>query len=134
MSSVLKHRKFWSRGGCHCGEVLFECLIQEPVEAWNCNCSICQKIDFQHYIVEKDHFILMTGEDSLTEYTFNKQIAKHLFCRHCGIKSFYQPRSHPDKWSVNLRCVDLADVKSIRLKSFDGEHWEKSMTTHFKSE
>ena len=79
---------------------------------------------YQHLTVPRDHFTLMQGEDALSEYRFNTGMARHLFCRHCGIKSFYQPRSHPEAWSVHLACVDLPDSVTVEHGRFDGANWE----------
>jgi len=111
-------------GGCHCGTVRFEALVPERPEVLDCNCSICAKTGFLHLIVAKANFTLLSGADSLSTYTFNTGTAKHLFCRICGIKSFYVPRSHPDGYSVNVRCLDqpIADMLVVPI---DGKNWEK---------
>jgi hypothetical protein len=51
---------------------------------------------------------------------------KHLFCSVCGIKSFYVPRSHPDGFSVNARCLDAGTVQGMTVKKMDGVNWEQS--------
>lgn len=76
-------------------------------------------------IVPRDRFTLKSGEESLTEYTFDSGVARHLFCKYCGIKSFYIPRSHPDGVSVNARCLDPGTVEKMNIKQFDGQHWER---------
>jgi len=81
---------------------------------------------FVHLIVPKARFRLLTGEDAISTYTFNTGVAKHLFCRHCGIKSFYTPRSNPDGYSLNLNCMDRAQFRSIEIREFDGRNWEKN--------
>ena len=113
----------WRAGGCHCGAVRFEALLAEPAEAQVCNCSICTKTGFIHLIVSESRFRLLSGEDRLTAYTFNTRTARHLFCEACGIKSFYRPRSNPDGWSVNARCLD--EALALDLSDFDGRDWEK---------
>ena len=94
-------------GGCHCGAVRFEAeLPAPPVPGVECNCSVCRMTGFLHVMVPHERFELMTGREALTSYRFGTGTAEHLFCRHCGVKSFYQPRSHPDAWSVNANCLD----------------------------
>ena len=110
-------------GGCHCGAVRYRVQI-EKLEAVECNCSICSKKGFIHLIVPKSRFLLLQGQDALSTYTFNTGIAKHYFCRHCGIHSFYQPRSHPDGYDVNLRCLDDDSIDLFEITAFDGKHWE----------
>lgn len=107
------------RGGCHCRRVLFEVDAPAVLPVIECNCSICRMTGFQHLIVPATRFRLLQGADALTEYTFNTGTAHHLFCRHCGIKSFYVPRSHPDGFSVNARCLDPETVERLDVTAFD---------------
>ncbi len=114
----------WRSGGRHCGGVRFEVALPAQVEAQSCNCSTCAKIGFVHVIVPESRFRLTRGADRLVEYTFNTRVAKHLFCAECGIKSFYRPRSNPDGWSVNGRCLDDVDGLELIIEAFDGQNWE----------
>jgi hypothetical protein len=114
----------WRAGGCHCGAVRFEAQIAEPASAQACNCSMCEKVGFIHLIVPESRFRLLQGGEALTSYRFNTGVAEHLFCRACGVKSFYRPRSNPDGWSVNARCLDAAEAMDIRIEPFDGRNWE----------
>jgi hypothetical protein len=116
------------RGGCHCGRVRFEVDAPARIEATECNCSICSKSGFLHLLVSRDEFRLLQGEDSLATYTFNTGVAKHFFCRHCGVKSYYIPRSHPDGISVNVRCLDADTVASVNVTAFDGRNWEQNIS------
>lgn len=113
------------RGGCHCGRVRFEVRAPARIQVTECNCSICNKLAYLHLIVPRSDFRLLSGADELTEYRFNTGTARHLFCRHCGVKSFYIPRSHPAAYSVNARCLDEGTVESLAVKTFDGQHWEE---------
>jgi hypothetical protein len=113
------------RGGCHCGRVGFEVLAPAEIDASECNCSICSKSGFLHLIVPKSRFKLLQGSEHLSTYTFNSGVARHLFCKACGIKSFYVPRSNPDGYSVNVRCLDPSTVKSVNVSQFDGRNWEQ---------
>jgi hypothetical protein len=116
-------------GGCHCGRVRFEVTAPADLEVADCNCSICRKAGYLHLIVPADRFVLISGRDDLTTYTFNTGVARHIFCSHCGVKSFYIPRSHPDGVSVNARCIDSNTVVSMSVKPFDGRNWEASRST-----
>ena len=112
-------------GGCHCGAVRFEAEIpSSPVPALDCNCSVCRMTGFIHVMVPREHFDLIAGRADLSDYRFGTGAAEHLFCRHCGIKSFYQPRSHPGSWSVNARCLD--EVIELAVEPFDGADWERA--------
>ena len=110
-------------GGCHCGAVRFEAELGEsPVPALDCNCSICRMTGFLHIVVPHEKFELITGRDALTSYRFGTGAADHLFCATCGVKSFYQPRSHPEAWSVNAHCLD--EAVELAIEPFDGRNWE----------
>ena len=113
------------QGGCHCGRVRFEVEAPADLEVSECNCSICSKTAFLHLIVARSRFRLLSGRDALTSYRFHTGTAEHLFCSACGIKSFYVPRSHPDGFSVNARCLDPESVRGVAVvRRFDGAHWE----------
>ena len=114
-------------GGCHCGKVRFEVEAPDALSVTECNCSICAKSGHLHLIVPKSAFHLLSGEEWLTEYRFNTQVAQHLFCRVCGIKPFYVPRSHPDGVSVNVRCLDEGLTRVERVGHFDGRNWEDNI-------
>jgi hypothetical protein len=107
------------RGGCHCRRVRFEVEAPAALVALDCNCSVCRMTGFLHLIVPASRFRLVAGADDLAEYRFNTGTARHLFCRQCGIKSFYVPRSHPDGVDVNVRCLDEGTVGELRIEPFD---------------
>jgi len=115
-------------GGCHCGRVRFR-VVGDLDAVSECNCSMCAKKGFLHLIVPLERFELLSGKDDLATYEFNTRVAKHHFCRHCGIHSFYVPRSDPDKIDVNARCLDGVDPATVRATAFDGRHWEEAMRT-----
>ena len=113
------------KGGCHCGRIRYEADAPADIEASECNCSICSMTGFLHLIVPKKDFRLLAGADDLTTYTFNTGVAQHYFCSHCGVKSFYVPRSHPEGISVNVRCIDPGTIGSVNIAPFDGRNWEQ---------
>ncbi|HET7085242.1 MAG TPA: GFA family protein [Rhizomicrobium sp.] len=113
------------QGGCHCGRVRFQ-VTTDLESVSDCNCSICRKKGFLHLIVEPSKFKLLQGDENLTTYQFNTGVARHTFCRSCGIHAFYVPRSDPDKIDVNVRCLDGLDLTQLRITPFDGENWEKA--------
>jgi len=114
-------------GGCHCGRVRFR-VTADLDRVTECNCSMCTMKGFLHLIVPPEQFELLSGRDDLTTYEFNTRVAKHHFCRHCGVHSFYVPRSDPDKIDVNVRCLDGVDVARVATAQFDGRHWEAAIT------
>lgn len=81
-----------------------------------------------HLIVPKSRFRLVRGESELTTYTFNTGVARHLFCKTCGIKAFYIPRSNPDGYSVNVGCLE-PPPREIVIEKFDGQNWEQHAHT-----
>jgi hypothetical protein len=95
------------RGGCHCGAVRFEVDAPARLLVHDCNCSICAMTGFQHLIVPASRLRLLAGTEMLTEYSFNTGVARHLFCRRCGIKSFYT-------------------IEAVAVEPFDGRNWEDS--------
>ena len=113
-------------GGCHCGAVRFRVAV-ERYEAVECNCSMCRKKANLHLIVPPERFTLLQGADALTTYRFNTGVAKHTFCKFCGIHPFYTPRSHPDWVDVNVRCLDGNVAARFQITPFDGEHWEENV-------
>ena len=106
------------KGGCHCGRVRFEVEAPADLVLDECNCSICNMAGYQHLIVPKSDFRILQGEDQFTTYAFNKGVAQHSVCSHCGVQSFYIPRSHPAGLSVTGRCLDPGTVSSGILKPF----------------
>ncbi len=111
-------------GSCHCGAVRFEVEAPENVEVENCNCSICSMSGYLHLIVPKQDFKLLTDAAALQTYTFNTGVARHYFCKTCGIKPFYIPRSNPDGVDVNVNCLDEWPA-NMTVVAFDGRNWEQ---------
>ncbi len=113
------------KGSCHCQAIQFEVRAAEDVTVHECNCSMCHMCGFLHLIVPKSQFQLIAGEENLTTYTFNTGVAKHLFCKTCGIKPFYIPRSNPDGYSINVRCLESTSLQDFTIEPFDGQNWEQ---------
>jgi hypothetical protein len=124
MNALIRHT-----GGCHCGRVRFEVFAPAEFELDDCNCSICAKSGYLHLVVPRERFALLCGADSLTNYQFNTGTARHLFCAVCGVKSFYVPRSRPDGYSVNVRCLDPGTFSVTRVRPFDGQQWEQHVAS-----
>lgn len=111
------------QGSCHCKAIQFEIEAPNEIEVEDCNCSICNKAGFLHLILSLNKFKLLKGEEQLSTYTFNSGVAKHTFCKTCGIKPFYIPRSNPDGIDINVRCLDTKP-ETIHIVKFDGQNWE----------
>jgi len=116
------------KGSCHCQKVSFEVEAPKNIDADYCNCSVCVKSGYLHLILPLSKFKLLSGESALSSYTFGTAIAKHTFCKHCGVKPFYTPRSNPDGIDVNINCLDTRPV-SVKVSNFNGREWEKHAHT-----
>jgi hypothetical protein len=117
-----------TEGGCHCGALRFG-VRNEKRELLRCNCSMCTKRGHLHLIVEAHEFTLLRGKDDIQEYRFGTKVARHYFCKHCGITPFYVPRSHPQGFSVNFRCIDNFEERlgDYEIRDFDGARWEENI-------
>lgn len=120
MANFVQHK-----GGCHCGKVRWQVHAPSELIVWDCNCSNCSMRRNTHFIVPAGDFKLLDGcEDWQTIYTFGSHTAKHIFCKVCGITSYYVPRSNPDGIAVSVHCVDPGTITGITVKNFDGVRWE----------
>ena len=115
----------WSAGGCHCGRIRFEARGR-PIRVFVCNCSICTRKGYLHWIVPRDDVRVLAGADDLVEYRFGTGVARHLFCPVCACAPFYVPRSDPDKLDVNARCLDDISLAGLEQVPFDGQDWERT--------
>ncbi len=111
-------------GSCHCGAIQFQVEAPEKIKCADCNCSICSESGYLHLIVPRSKLKLLQGESSITTYSWGTGIAKHTFCKTCGIKPFYIPRSNPDGYDVNVRCLDPVPVE-LEIEPFNGKNWEE---------
>ncbi len=113
------------QGGCHCGRVRFEVDAPAELAVDECNCSMCSRFGYLHLIVPANRFRLLKGQDALTTYPSTPARRNTCSARRCGVKSFYVPRSHPDGFSVNARCIDSPTVTGMKISHVDGRNWEQ---------
>ena len=113
-------------GGCHCGAIRFSLETSPNPKMLDCNCSICRLTGYLHLFIPHEDLFLECDPAALTSYQFGSGQAEHLFCKSCGIKSFYQPRSHPGAWSVNFKCLDENHRLTPRIVAFDGRNWDQA--------
>ena len=116
------------KGSCHCGDVRFEVTKAEPIDRLiDCNCSICAKKGILHCPVQVEDFRLLSDEGTVALYQFGSGDARHQFCPRCGIHVFGRPRNHPERYTVNARCLD--DYESVAanatLVPFNGQDHPK---------
>lgn len=107
------------RGSCHCGAVRFE-IEAEITELVTCDCSLCRKKNAVMTKVHESAFRLLAGEDKLSLYKWNSQVAQHFFCSLCGIYTFHRKRAQPDHYSINAACLDDLDMASLPVHATAG--------------
>ena len=106
-------------GSCHCKNIEFE--VETDLEKIiQCNCSICIRRNAKMIMVPKENFNLTKGEKDLSLYQFNSYVAKHYFCKKCGIYTHHNRKSDPNGMGVNLGCIDQIDSTEYEALSFDG--------------
>lgn len=116
------------RGACHCGRIRFE--IDAVIDKLTrCNCSICSTKGILHCRVPPERFRLVAGEEVLGTCSFGTTVAKHHFCKLCGIHTFTRPRAAPERYTVNVRCLDDFELAKEKpeIVEFDGRNWERSV-------
>jgi hypothetical protein len=111
------------QGSCHCGRVQFE-VDADLDHVRVCDCSICRKRGALLHRVDEDQFRLKTPLEDLTLYQFHTRTARDYFCPTCGILSFRRPRTAPEQWSINVRCLDGVDLDAIPVKKVFGSRLE----------
>ena len=107
-------------GSCHCGSIKFE-IDSDLEKIVQCNCSICIKRNAKMIMIPKENFKLLEGLESLSLYQFNTEIAKHFFCKKCGIYTHHNRKSDPNGMGVNLGCIDDVDPMEFYVIQFDGK-------------
>lgn len=108
-------------GGCHCGAVRYRVAMRLE-GAITCNCSICSKTGTVLAFVPADRLELLSGAEALADYQFGKRTIHHLFCKHCGVRSFGRAElANGDRFAaVNVRCLDGVDLADVPVQPFDG--------------
>ena len=111
-------------GGCHCGLVRYETTVDLESQVIGCNCSMCGRTGTLLSFVPASQFTLLSGQDALTDYQFNKKKIHHLFCKVCGVKSFARgvAKDGSEMIAVNTRCLDDVDLAALKVKNYDGKH------------
>jgi hypothetical protein len=110
-------------GSCHCGKVKYEAKA-DIKGVVSCNCSICMRSGTLLTFVPSEDFTLLSGEDALADYQFNKHVIHHLFCTTCGVRSFARgvgPDGKP-MVAINVRCLEGIDLESLDVMHYDGRN------------
>lgn len=110
-------------GSCHCGKVKYE-VTTDLASVIECNCSICSRAGYLLTFVPGSAVKLLSGEDSLASYQFNKMHVDHRFCKNCGVRPFGQGKGKDGSpmYAINVRCLDGVDPKSLDIKQVDGKN------------
>ena len=109
------------QGSCHCGKIAFE-VEGELSGAMACNCSICSRKGSLMWFVPREQLRLLTPEDKLATYTFNKHVIQHHFCPTCGIHPFGEGVDAKGNRmaAINIRCLENLDLATVPVHNFDG--------------
>lgn len=109
-------------GGCHCGRVRYEAKVDLSTPVISCNCSMCGRSGTMLTFIPAGQFKLLSGEETLTDYQFNRHVIHHLFCSICGIKSFARGtgRDGTATVAINARCLDGVELGELKVQTFDG--------------
>lgn len=109
------------KGSCHCGKIAFE-VEGELTGAMACNCSICSRKGSLLWFVPRDKLRLLTSDEAVGTYTFNKHVIKHHSCKACGIHPYAEGADAKGNRTaaINIRCLEGVDLASIPVQQFDG--------------
>lgn len=111
------------KGSCHCGSVQFEAEFPGELQGSRCNCSICAIKGAVMVYVPLEKLTVTQGDDALGCYQFNTKVARHFFCKNCGIHCFHQARSDPDKYAINAACLEgVSPYDFTEVPVNDGVH------------
>lgn len=70
--------------------------------------------------VHGDALTIEAGQEQLTLYRWNTKVARHWFCRTCGIYTFHRKRAAPDHYGVNVGCLEDLDPSDFPFRLADG--------------
>ena len=70
--------------------------------------------------VHESYFRLLKGKKELGLYEWNTHIAKHHFCKQCGIYTFHRKRVSPEFFGINVYCLDNVDISKVPIIEVDG--------------
>lgn len=109
------------KGSCHCGRIALE-VEGELTQVLDCNCSMCFRRGSLLWFVPRDNLRLLTPEDRMSTYTFNKHVIQHRFCPTCGIHPYGEAADPSGKRmaAINVRCLEGVDLAALRVEHFDG--------------
>ncbi len=107
------------KGSCHCGKVRFE-VDMDLDHVRVCDCSLCRKRGALNHRVDESCIRVLTPLEDMTLYQWHTKTAKDYFCPTCGMLPFRRPRTAPEVWTINVRCLDGVDLESIPIERVYG--------------
>lgn len=112
------------QGSCHCGAVQFSFEDEEIKSALRCNCSLCLRKGAQMstFVLSSDQLKIDADPAVLGLYQFGQHIAKHYFCKNCGVYTFHETLRAPGHYRINLGCIEGLDASTLATDLFDGKH------------
>ncbi|MEN0036563.1 MAG: GFA family protein [Cellvibrio sp.] len=108
-------------GSCHCGNIKFE--VEGNIDsALSCNCSICQRKGTLLSFFPADQFTLLGSGENVGDYTFNKHVIHHKFCKICGVSPYAEGTDPKGNRTIalNIRCIENIELEKIPVNHFNG--------------
>lgn len=111
------------KGSCHCGAIAFTFQGPEIDKGIRCNCSLCKRKGalMSPFTVAFEDIHTTIKDTAMGTYQFGSGIAKHYFCKTCGIYTFHETMRMPGQCRINLGCVDSVNVFELPAAVFDGK-------------
>jgi hypothetical protein len=110
-------------GSCHCGAIRFTFAGPDRIDSGvRCNCSMCRRkgATMTPFTVAPDEISIDVKDGALATYEFGSRVAKHHFCRKCGIYPFHQTMRQPGHYRINTGCIEGLDSSSFPFTVLDG--------------
>lgn len=104
------------KGSCYCGVVRYEAALDLSQGTLKCSCSICTRVRGSLVTVAPADFRLLAGESELTEYRSDLGTIRHVFCKHCGMRSFARGNGSSacgPFYAINVDCLDDVDAAEL---------------------
>lgn len=112
------------RGSCHCGAIEFSFDAEEISKGLRCTCSICSRKGAMMLAdaIPEGELKIKADPNDIGLYQFDNNIAKHYFCKNCGIYTHNETIRAPGNMRVNLGCIDDLDASELEIVVFDGKN------------
>jgi len=110
-------------GSCHCGAIKFSFNGEEITNGLRCTCSICTRKGalMSAEAMPAENLKIEADEKDIGLYQFGNKVAKHYFCKTCGIYTHNETLRLPGHMRVNLDCIEEVDTSKLEILIFDGK-------------